>query len=178
MKYALIILLALCAFKSSAQKPTDFVELTDGDTIWGNVWGVETTELRFQAKGHESITRIALQMVESYKFFGEVRQVGGALLVKGNQLVSKYPEEEKLHIAGLKLQSSAKRFYAGAAIGIVGTIISITGAVVSADGNTNIGQPLIYVGTGTALIGTFVSMSAFFPINEAGIQLKSIKLGK
>jgi hypothetical protein len=178
MKYAIIILLALSAFKSSAQKPTDFVELTDGDTLWGNVWGVEPTELRFQAKGHEGVSHIALPMVESYMFFGEIRQVGGTVQLEGNVMVNKYPEEEKLHIAGLKLQSSAKRFYAGAAIGIVGTIISITGAVVSADGNTNIGQPLIYVGTGTALIGTFVSMSAFFPINEAGIQLKSIKLGK
>jgi len=178
MKYTLIILLALSAFKSSAQKPTDFVELTDGDTIWGNVWGVEPTELRFQAKGHETITRIALGMIESYRFFGEVRQVGGEFVIKDNQIATTYIEEEKLHIAGLKLQSSAKRFYAGAAISAIGALIGIAGAVVSADGNTKIGVPLVYVGSGTAIVGTFVSMSAFIPINEAGIQLKSIKLGR
>jgi hypothetical protein len=177
MKYAIIILLAFSAFKSSAQKPTDFVELTDGDTLWGNVWGVEPTELRFQAKGHEAVSRIALPMVESYMFFGEIRQVGGTVQLEGNVIVNKYPEEEKLHIAGLKLQSSAKRFYAGAAIGVIGTIISIAGVVVSKD-NAKVGEIMIYSGSGTALVGTFVSMSAFFPINEAGIQLKSIKLGK
>jgi hypothetical protein len=177
MKYAIIILLAFSAFKSSAQKPTDFVELTDGDTLWGNVWGVEPTALRFQAKGHEAVSRIALQMVESYMFFGEIHQVGGTLQLEGNVMVNKYPEEEKLHIAGLKLQSSAKRFYAGAAIGVIGTIISITGAVVTKE-NAKVGEIMIYTGSGTALVGTFVGMSAFIPINEAGIQLKSIKLGR
>jgi|GEM_PF-2744386 len=177
MKYFFILCLSLCAVHSSAQKTYDFVELTDGDTIIGNVWGVEPTQLRFQAKGQENTTLIALQMVESYSFYGEIRQPDRTMQIKESLIGQQFPEEEKLHIAGLKLQKSANLFYTGAAITVIGAAGSIVGSVIAKE-NPQVGSTVSYVGAGLAVVGALVSLSAFIPISEAGIQLQKIKLGK
>lgn len=180
MKTILLILstIILTTVSTFAQDGKDWIVLSDGDTLYGNIWGVQPNLLRFEAKGNDKTSLVALEMVQSYFRKGEIVVVNGVSKVPTElEIVAKYPEENKLHIAGLKLQKSADLFYSGTAVTVLGGITTIIGSIISRE-NPNTGEIVAYVGVGVTTLGTVIGASAFIPISEAGLQLKSIKLGK
>lgn len=169
--------LILLASLSFAQDGSDFIELLEGDTLYGNVWDVEPSHLRFESKETGKTAMVAIEMLKTFKRQGEIIVVADMLRAQEKEKELSYPEEEKLHIAGLKLQKSAGLFYGGAAVTVLGAVATVVGSTRTAnDGKT--GRIIGYVGVGATVVGTLVSASAFVPIAEAGLQLQKIKLGK
>lgn len=172
------LLLAFIALAASAQSKTDFVELTDGDTLYGIVKAIEPTQIKFQPKGSEKTTIITLGLIKSFQRNSLIRYPQKELEadIAGLQLA-----EQDLHWAGNKLQGAANTFYAGAAMTIVGTIGTAVGLALISNESTadnRTGEVILYAGGAMAGAGAIVSMTAFISISKAGITLQGIKLTK
>jgi hypothetical protein len=184
MRYLHTIFLLLLSIASIAQNDTDYIILTDGDTLYGNIRGVEPNLLRFEPKGSDKAAIVTLELVQSYFVKDSAVHVGGeAKLPQLADLMEKYPEQTKINLAGLKLQRSANLFYAGATITIIGVAGSVIGTILinnagSSATSASVGRTVTYVGAGLSVVGSVVGMTAFIPISEAGIQLQKVRLGK
>jgi hypothetical protein len=184
MRYLTLLLFAVLSYNATAQEIPHFIELVDGDTIYGKVISVDALQIRFQAEGRSSTTVVAPDMVRSYSYQGKVVMSGGKSSVVNNQISTVVnPAQESINLAGLKLQRSANLFYAGATITIIGVAGSVIGAILinnagSSATSASVGRTVTYVGAGLSVVGSVVGMTAFIPISEAGIQLQKVRLGK
>jgi hypothetical protein len=184
MKHLITLIAMMVSALAYSQELPDFIELTDGDTIYAKVVSADALQIRFQAEGRSSTTVVAPDMVRSYSFEGKVVMAGGKSSVVNNQINTVViPAQESINIAGLKLQRSANLFYAGATITIIGVAGSVIGAILvnnsgASATSARVGRTVTYVGAGLSVVGSVVGMTAFIPISEAGIELQKVRLGK
>lgn len=178
MKKILLIAFALISITANAQTEKDFLELTDGDTLWGEILDIQDFNIRFKEEKSNRVALVTKGLVKSYS-------QNGTLIFPGAQMQADVFDmqlaEKKLHFAGKNLVQSSNVFYAGVGISLIGILATVTGAVLGNDQSTNndkLARSFTYVGVGATGVGTIITATAFVPIKQSGLALQEIRFTK
>ncbi|MFT4680788.1 MAG: hypothetical protein ACI9YU_000620 [Flavobacteriales bacterium] len=176
MKTSLLFCIALLCFLQT--KAQDKIVLTGGDTIDCRILEIQDDAIRFQVDGKDNSTRVTPKLVLSYLDKG----VWLTLQLNPNNAKAFVLDtlgilnaQGRLQLAGNRFKASTSIFYAGAAITLLGALMAGASAIVK---DNTAQKVFLYGGLGAVSVGSIISLTAFIPIGQAGIELRKIKLVK